>query len=85
MRKTSIPIAFTLLALAATACPLLGQDGKAKPTVWMGPPSFDNGKCFRELFEHPDAWKETRSVLDFTHKFVKRPVPSEIPIKPTGP
>lgn len=30
----------------------------------MGPPSFDNGKCFRELFEKPDAWKETRAAID---------------------
>jgi len=30
----------------------------------MGPPSYDNGKCFRELFENPDGWKETRSVVD---------------------
>lgn len=30
----------------------------------MAPPSFDHGKCFRELFDRADAWKETRSVLD---------------------
>jgi hypothetical protein len=30
----------------------------------MGPPSFDMGKCFRELFEHPDDWKETRACID---------------------
>lgn len=64
MRNTCFPVVVALLTLAAAACPLLGQDGKANPTVWMGPPSFDNGKCFRELFEHPDAWKETRSVID---------------------
>jgi hypothetical protein len=35
-----------------------------RPVVWMGPPGYDNGKCFRELFEHPDQWKETRSLID---------------------
>jgi hypothetical protein len=64
VRKTDILIAGTLLALAATASPLRGQEGKANPTVWMGPPSYDNGKCFRELFKYPDAWKETRSAID---------------------
>ncbi len=34
------------------------------PQVWMGPPSYGNGKCFRELFETPDGWKHTRSVVD---------------------
>ena len=33
-------------------------------TVWMAPPAFDDGKCFRELFEKPDAWNETRSEID---------------------
>ena len=64
MRNTDILFAVTLLALVATASPLRGQEGKANPTVWMGPPSRDNGKCFRELFEHPEAWKETRSAID---------------------
>ena len=30
----------------------------------MHPPSYDNGKCFRELFEHPEQWRETRSMID---------------------
>ncbi len=30
----------------------------------MGPPSYDQGKCLREWFEHPAAWHETRSVVD---------------------
>ena len=30
----------------------------------MIPPSYDNGKCFRDLFEQPDAWQETRSLID---------------------
>ena len=64
MRSTDIRLAVALLAVAAMASPLLGQDGEDHPTVWMGPPSYDNARCFRELFENPDAWKETRSVID---------------------
>lgn len=36
----------------------------AKPEVWMTPPSFDNGKCFRELFDQPNKWKDARSQVD---------------------
>jgi hypothetical protein len=34
------------------------------PSVWMIPPSQENGKCFRELFQQPEAWQETRSRID---------------------
>jgi hypothetical protein len=37
---------------------------KPRPTVWMGPPGHDDGRCLRELFEHPDQWKETRAAID---------------------
>jgi len=30
----------------------------------MGPPSYDKGSRFRELFEHPDEWKATRSLIN---------------------
>ncbi|MFA5192219.1 MAG: hypothetical protein WC740_15960 [Verrucomicrobiia bacterium] len=43
---------------------LLAQQAGGKPTVWMGVPSYDNGRFFRELFEKPDEWKETRSLID---------------------
>ena len=64
MRKIAILMTVTLSALVATVSPIRGQDGKANPTVWMGPPSYDNARCFRELFENPEAWTETRSVID---------------------
>lgn len=35
-----------------------------RPEVWMGVPGFDNGRCFRELFEHPDQWQQTRGLID---------------------
>jgi hypothetical protein len=37
---------------------------QARPQFWMGPPGHDDGRGFRELFEKPDQWKETRSVVD---------------------
>jgi len=32
----------------------------------MGPPPFgqDDGRILRELFDHPDDWKETRTLID---------------------
>jgi len=35
------------------------------PTLWMMPPSSENGREFRELFESdPDSWKRTRARID---------------------
>lgn len=36
----------------------------SRPELWMGPPEIDNGRCFRELFEKPEAWRETRALVD---------------------
>ncbi len=44
--------------------PIPAPGGNVQPAVWMIPPSCDNGMCFRDLFEQPDAWQETRSVID---------------------
>ena len=30
----------------------------------MGPPAFNDGRALRELFERPDEWRETRSLVD---------------------
>jgi len=49
------------LFLASTA---LAQPPSTRPAVWMGPPAYDNGRLFRELFEHPDQWNQTRSLID---------------------
>lgn len=64
MRSANIPVAVALLVLAAIVSPLVGQENNSQPAVWMGPPSYDNARCFRELFENPDGWKETCSVID---------------------
>ena len=34
------------------------------PSVWIAPPGTENGKSFRDLFEHPDDWKDARSKTD---------------------
>ena len=57
------PCLLCLVVVAFWSLSVWAKD-RANPTVWMGPPSYDNGKCFRELFEKPDAWKETRSEID---------------------
>lgn len=32
--------------------------------LWMGPPGMENGRCIRELFEHPEQWAEARSSIE---------------------
>jgi len=78
--SVSLPTTYTALALflasALFAAPADAQTTRPaaqagttrpaapKPEVWMGPPSYDNGRCFRELFEHPDRWAATRERVD---------------------
>lgn len=54
----------SLCSLLACCSALAAEPARVKPSVWMGPPSYANGKCFRELFEKPDEWRETRSMID---------------------
>jgi hypothetical protein len=49
--------------LAAPAL-TLGQAPPRKPAVWIGPPGVENGKSLRALFEHPEQWSQTRSMVD---------------------
>jgi hypothetical protein len=49
-----------LLPLVATAA---SAQMSPLPRTVMVPPSHREGACFRELFEQPDAWAETRSVV----------------------
>ncbi|MDQ2730804.1 MAG: hypothetical protein M3Y56_04020 [Armatimonadota bacterium] len=68
-RVPNLAAASVLLLLTALAHPAEALDTKAgatppAPTVWISPPGMDNGRCLRELFEHPDGWKETRSLVD---------------------
>jgi hypothetical protein len=63
MRHWNVLFVFGL-GLLAPCWPAAAQTGGPRPTVWMCPPGHDNGRCFRELFEKPDAWRETRAAID---------------------
>ena len=52
-----------LLFLACCSCAVLHAE-TPKPALWISPTSIDNGRSFRELFEHPDDWKDARSMVD---------------------
>lgn len=52
------------MVLVSAAFLLQAQAVSAKPEVWLMPPASENGKALHELFEHPDQWKETRSLID---------------------
>ena len=58
------PLAYLFLLPALVAATrVLAQGGAIKPEVWMMPPGHENGRSMRELFEQPEAWKETRSLI----------------------
>ena len=58
------PLTFLLALSTLIVAPRVHAQGSAaKPEIWMMPPSQDNGRAFRELFQQPDAWKETRSLI----------------------
>lgn len=63
-RRSFLPSFAVTLILCASAGFSLAQPAKARPEIWLGPPSADHGRCFGELFEKPGAWKATRSRMD---------------------
>ena len=54
----------TSLIFFVSVSAILAEPPKSTATVWISPPGQDKGKAFRDLFEHPDEWKETRSLVD---------------------
>ena len=46
------------------SCVFSVQAQEGIPLRVAGPPGANNGICFRELFEHPDQWKDARSNID---------------------
>jgi len=66
--QTPIPKGAALLALLAACLPLQPRAASAAPAALpryvLGPPPIGYGACFRELFDHPDEWAETRSHTD---------------------
>ncbi len=89
---------FVAVGFACASSLLWAQAPASRSEVWMGPSCYDNGKCFRELFEKPDEWKETRALIDellytdlnlkrqFTHEELQAWLPrlKEWNIKPNG-
>jgi hypothetical protein len=55
---------FVAVGFACASSLLWAQAPASRPPVWIGPPGYDQGQCFRELFEKPDEWKETRTLID---------------------
>ncbi|MGA2499479.1 MAG: hypothetical protein ABSH20_17195 [Tepidisphaeraceae bacterium] len=55
-------LCFCFLACLTVVPSALAQPA-TRPAVAMYPPTQDNGRCFRELFEQPDQWKDTRSLI----------------------
>ena len=53
-----------LTALTLFVCGCMASAQTPKPSVWISPPGQDKCLAFRQLFEQPDAWKETRAVTD---------------------
>ncbi len=53
-----------LSILAALSAVTFAQTPPRKPLVWVGPPGVENGKSLRAMFEHPDKWTQTRTMID---------------------
>lgn len=54
---------------------LANAAGMSAPGVWMMPPASQDGRCFRELFQKPDSWKDARSrvqVLGYADHMLNR-------------
>lgn len=67
--STSLAIPMALIvcvcaSISRAANPTTAPSGPTRPQVWMGAPGFENGRCFRELFEHPGQWSRTRRQID---------------------
>ncbi len=50
-----------ILLLAASS--LSAGPPVPRPEVWMMPPGDSKAQCLRELFTHPEAWTETKSLV----------------------
>lgn len=54
----------TPLLQCAALCVAFASHSLEAAQVWMGPPLNDQAHSFRELFEHPDQWTDTRKSVD---------------------
>jgi hypothetical protein len=60
MSRLPCKTVFLLILLSTSS---IRAQTMAIPARAMIPPSYDNGRCFRELFQRPDEWKETRATI----------------------
>lgn len=58
----TLPLAALLAALSLLVAPCAAQQARARE-LWMAPPAAPDGRCWRELFAHPEQWKATRGRL----------------------
>ena len=54
----------TLLVFVCSVLYAQGLKSKENKLVYIVPPSAFDGKSFRDLFDYPDLWKNTRSKID---------------------
>lgn len=64
VKKWQFLLAIGLACVFAGARSAPAQQSTTRPSVWMHPPGMEKGQAFRDLFEHPDQWKETRQHID---------------------
>lgn len=53
-----------LFSLSAALTTISAQESKPRPSLWIAPPGIENGRSLRALFEKPDDWRETRSLVN---------------------
>lgn len=55
-----LPLLISLTALKLQPPPVPAN--RPVPTIWMFPAPWEgNGRCLREMIDHPEQWKQTRS------------------------
>lgn len=62
--KTPFITVFLSILVSAAGAAGPPQTAERQASVWMMPRGDENGRAFRDLFEHPDQWQETRSQID---------------------
>lgn len=62
--KRNLLLWLALLVLIPILTSAAEPNPKRQASVWMMPRGDEAGRSFRDLFEHPDQWQETRSQID---------------------
>lgn len=65
IKKSISQLMLSTSMVISVASHVASAEKESKPLVWMMPTAWSpNGKTFRDLFEYPDQWKETRGNID---------------------